>query len=133
MPAPGVSTRAGGNIKPRRFVKQSTTAPNTVLQAGAGEKIFGISPTSTRNAPYSTLDDGYTAINGEAMRVFGPTEIAPLALGGTVTAGDKLKSDSDGAGVAATADAEHYGAVALQSGVSGDIVEVRVEIGQRAS
>jgi hypothetical protein len=133
MPAPGVATTAGGNIAPRRFVKQSTTAPNTVLQAGAGDKVFGISQTSSRNAPYLTLDDGFTAIAGEPVRVFGPGEIAPLQYGGTVTAGQRLKSDANGKGIATTADGDEYGAVALQSGIADEIGEVRVEIGQRGA
>ena len=122
---------AGGTIAPARFVKQSTTADNTVLQAAAGDPIVGISQKGTRRTPYSTLDDGNAAISGEPLHVFGPPETAPLELGGTVTQGDRLKSDANGRGITAGTDGDNYGAIAPQAGASGDIIEVQVMLGMR--
>lgn len=124
---------AGGTIKPARFVIPSTTADNTVLQATANSKIVGISQKGTRRTPYSTLDDGNAAISGEPLHVFGPPETAPLELGATVTAGDYLESDANGAGITCSTDGHFYGAVTPQAGVSGDIIEVQVLLGMRGA
>lgn len=51
-----------------------------------------------------------------------------LVLGGTVTYGQKLTSDANGAGVAATA-GQRYGAIALEGGDAGDTVTVEMEFG----
>lgn len=120
---------AGGNIAPMRFVKPSTLADNKCLQCGAGEMPIGISQRGTRNTPYSSLDDGYAAIAGESLQIYGPTELAMLELGGTVAAGDLLKSDADGKGVTAGA-GTMYGARASQAGTSGKLIEVYVMFGE---
>lgn len=126
QPIPGV---AGGNISPSRFVRLSTAADNTYLQAGAGEKIVGVSQKGTRRAPYGSLDDGYAAIAGENILVFAQGMTCGLELGGTVAAGDRLKADADGKGVAAGT-GEEYGAIAPQAGTSGDVIEVQVDLGK---
>lgn len=120
---------AAGNIAPSRFVKLSTTANGRVAQCGSAEQIYGISQPGTRNTPYSSLDDGYAAIAGENLLVYGaPGARCLLELGGTVTRGDRLKSDTNGKGTTATT--EEYGAVALASGVSGQLIEVQIEKGR---
>jgi hypothetical protein len=124
---------AGGTIVPSRFVKQSTTADNTFLAAGANDKIVGISQKGTRRTPYSGLDDGNAAIVSENLHVFGPPETAPLELGGTVTAGDLLEADSVGRGITCSTDGHNYGAVAPQAGSTGDIIEVQVMLGMRGA
>ena len=122
-------TVAGGNISPHRFVKPSTTADHTVLQAGAGEKVVGISQRGTRNVPYSSLDDGYAAIAGESLRVYSTGETCLVECGGTVTPGDRLKADSNGKAVVASS-GDEYGAIAGQAGTSGKLVEVYVDLGK---
>lgn len=55
--------------------------------------------------------------------------VAELDLGGTVTAGAPLMADADGKGIAATASAgatRRVACFALQPGVSGDRIQVRV-------
>lgn len=116
---------AGGNISPSRFVKIDTGADNTVVMAEAGGAAIGISQAGERNVPYSTLDDGYCAIAGEPLRVFQLGEIAPLELGGSVTRGARLKSDSNSKGVTAAATDPAY-AIALQSGADGAVIDVMV-------
>ena len=121
-----ISLKATGNIAPSRFVKMATTADMSVAQAGAGDKVIGISPPFTRRTPYSSLDDGYCAVSGEDVPVFTTNDECMLELGGTVTAFDRLKSDTDGKGVTTTTNLDEIGAIALVSGVSGQLIRVRV-------
>lgn len=123
---------ADGNIRPYRFVKLSTTTEGRVLEADAGNKIYGISQEGTRRPPYSGLDDGFAAIQGESLRIYGQGAKCFLTLGGDVTAGDRLKSDADGQGVTASSDTEEYGAIAELDGVSGDRIPVFVTLGNIA-
>lgn len=134
MPIPGAPYTAGGNIAPARFVKISTAADHTILQAGAGDKAIGVTHKGVRNAPYSSLNDGYAAIAGESgFRVFFEGEVCHLELGtGGATAGDRLKSDTNGKGVAVASDEDWYGAEALETGSAGDVILVRVVTGYYA-
>jgi hypothetical protein len=118
---------ANGNIRPSRFVKLDTTADGKVLECDAGEGVIGVSHESTRRTPYSSLDDGYAAIAGEQIEVYAHTSECLLELGGTVTRGDRLKADADGKGVSSSTDLDNWGAIALQSGVSGNLVKVKVQ------
>ena len=120
------SKKASGNITPYSFVKTYTSADNTVALAGAGEQIFGISQPSTRRTPYSSLDDGYAAIDGEDLDVFSVGEVCLLRIAGTITPGTRLKSDASGFAVAVASNNDEYGAVALGSGVSGELIMVQV-------
>src|SRR5262249_39352494 len=113
------------NIAPSRFVKRSTTADAQFLQAGAGDRIAGISQVGTRQTPYGGLDDGFCAIANENFHVFlpGVDKEAFLELGGTVSPGDYLKSDANGAGVTASS-GDEIGARAMVAGVAGQVVPV---------
>jgi hypothetical protein len=56
-----------------------------------------------------------------------PGDIAPVLLSGTVYAGDKLAIDSDSKFAASTpTDADVIGAIALEDGVSGDLVDALI-------
>lgn len=121
---------ANGNIRPSRFVKIDTTTNNRALECGAGDKMIGISQKGTRRTPYGGLDDGFCAIAGEGFGVFENVETAPLYLDGAVTAGDRLKAGATGGGTPTTADGDFYGAIAPQSGLAGQIMEVQVCLGQ---
>lgn len=125
----GTSKVAGGNISPSRFVKLDTGNDGKALQCGAGEMAYGISGPDVRNFPYGSLDDGYHAVAGTNCRVFGLGERCWLELGGTVTPGVLLKSNADGKGVAVSANNDFYGAVSIQGGVAGDLIEVEVRSG----
>lgn len=117
--------KAGGNIAPSRFVKLSTAADHTALQAGSGEMPIGVSQRGTRNPPYSSLDDGYCAIAGENFQVHGPGELAMVEAGGTVTAGTSVKSDTNGKAVDASA-GDKCGGFAHESGSDGKLVLIYV-------
>lgn len=114
-----------GNIKPSRFVVLQSD--DTVQQSGANGDVWGISQPSTRNLALSGFDDGYAGINGDPpINIFGPgDDAAPLELGGTVTEGNLLKSDANGAGIVANTDKDKAGARAMRSGVSGDVIPVK--------
>ena len=124
--ASGSLTRvAGGNIPVTVFVKIDTATGKAVL-CGAGEDMVGISQAHTRRAPLSGWDDGYAAVDGEALEIFcPPDDSALLSLGGTVLPGQFIKSDGSGLGVAATSDKDNAGARAYEGGVSGDQIRVR--------
>lgn len=131
---PSFTKVAGGDIRPMRFVNLDTSNAGRVLEADADEEIYGVSGMGKRFAPYASLDDGFHAVAGENCQVYGPPEKdVPLVLGGTVTRGDYLKSDADGAGVTASSDQEKYGAIAMESGVSGDIIPVQLVKGERST
>jgi hypothetical protein len=110
---------AEATLGPCLFVKPGAADYGALPGAGATDKIFGISVPNVSAAsgdPVDVIHEG----------------IADLKLGGTVTRGDLLVSDASGQGVTAAPTAGNnarYGAVALVSGVSGDIIPVKVTLG----
>lgn len=132
---PSFSKVAAASIHPSRFVMLDT-ADGKVIEATAGGKIYGISQPGQRNTPYSSLQDGYCAIAGENVRVYGPGEDSKCLLeigAGGCSPGDRLKATTNGVGIATTADGDEYGAVAEFAGVSGQLVMVLVTTGQRGA
>lgn len=122
---------ATGNITPMRFVEISN--PYYVRQcATANLKTFGVSQMGTRNAPGTDADDGYCAKTGEGLQVFGEGEVTLLELGATVSAGNRLATDSSGKGAVATT-GQNVGAIALDNGVSGDKIRVYVYLGNQTA
>lgn len=101
------------------FVKPGAADYGALAGAAAADKLIGISVSNVAAAsgdPVDVIHDG----------------IADLTLGGTVARGDLLVSDAAGKGVVAaptTGANARYGAVALVSGVSGDIIPVKVTLG----
>lgn len=123
---------ANGDIAPCRFVKLDTTADGRVLAAGAGDRPFGISQKATHNIAmsgggFTQTDDGLAAKAGEMLNIHGQVgETCLLELGGTVTRGDLLKPGSAGVGVTGNTDKDKSGAEALASGVSGQLIPVKI-------
>lgn len=121
--------RAGGTIEPCRFVKQSTAADFTLLQAGTNERVFGISNEAAQAAPIPSAATA-AAVSGDDLNWYGNGEVALLELGsGGITRGAFLKSDTDGKGVAAAttgATMQEVGAQAMESGAAGEKVRVVV-------
>jgi hypothetical protein len=131
FPATQPNLTAGGNILPNRFLSPNTgsgQARIAIQSSGSTALIFGVSEAYTRG--YATLDDTYVAISGEPIPYRGPLQVAGLMLGGTVTDSSvPLTSDSLGRGVTSVPTAgtiTYYGAIALDAGVSGDIIDVYV-------
>lgn len=131
MPLANPALVAGGDIRPCRFVKFDTSADFTGLEANANERTIGISGRGTRSAPLNDINP--TALHasaGEAVQLFGEGEETLLELAGSVTAGARLKPDTDGKGVAAAttgATEQNVGAIALEDGASGGLIRVQVK------
>jgi len=114
---------ADGTIYQNRFVKEGTTGDGYALQAAASsDLIIGVSalPTNTTTPNYALV-----GVRLDIQHV----GIADLLIGGAVTRGQLLTSDADGKGVAVSAAGQRVGAMALQSGVTGDIIKVLVQPG----
>jgi hypothetical protein len=123
---PSYTRTASADIYPMRFVKIDTTTPFHVLQATAGDKIYGISQEGQRRIDYVAGTDSRAAAAGEDLNIHGPPEKdVLLMLGGTVTQGDSLKSDASGFGVTTTSTGDWIGAIAMASGVSGQAIPVQ--------
>lgn len=116
---------ADGNIYPCRFVENVAGSEGHYTQAGAGEKTRGISQEGTRRIDYID-SNGYAAIATEPFMYYGPGARCLLEIVATVALGDRLKSDADGKGTPVAADREEYGAIADQTGVSGQRIWVFV-------
>lgn len=122
---PDYNKIANGDIATCRFVKLDTTSPGRVLQATAGSRVYGISGPDKRFAPYTPLDDGLHRKVNEPCTIYGPGDNkAQLEIAGTVTAGDRLKSDADGKGVTTTTANDEVGAIADTSGTAGQLIWV---------
>lgn len=123
---------ANGNVRVSRFVKIDSTAGkvfNVIESAAATDKSIGISYEGAHDAPGVTGSDGYAAVAGENIRVYTVGDICNLTLGGTVTQGDWLVSDSAGRGVTQTSGAniaDVIGAIALDAGAVNELRRVLV-------
>lgn len=128
MPFDTPSMNVGGDIRPCRFVKQSTAADNTLLEADANEEIFGIATEAAAAAPIPNADGDAGNTDAPQMHYYPPGRECLLELGsGGVTRGGWLKSDNEGCGVAVATTgttAQFYGAKALESGSAGEFVRV---------
>lgn len=119
----GPSLLASGDINIARFVKISGN--HTVAESDAANLSIGISHEDAKEAPVSGAS-ALHAQSGDNVRVHFSGETCKLELGtGGATAGDLLTPDADGKGVGA-ATGEAATAIAFETGVAGDLVEVRV-------
>ena len=122
---PNIQGVANGNISPYRVVKVDTTADNKFLQSALATSMnIGISQKGTRRAPGTGDDDGYAAIAGETIQIFGPGCVCMAECGGTVTRGDSVTADSGGRIVTTTTAGDIVVGEALQSGATNDIIEI---------
>ncbi len=121
---PGLVAGADYSASSNQFtiVKQSTTAPGTVLQCGAAtDKILGV------------LQDNPSS--GQAATVTREGE-SKVVAGGTVTEGDTLTTNASGQAVTAvdgTDTTKYRLGIALESAVSGQVFRVALQIGGRCS
>lgn len=118
--------KAGGAINPLSFVKLSVSGSGSaknpvVVQCGAGDRPIGIAQNDS------------AAASGDEVEVAFVGGGARLNITGTVAAGNTIKSDSSGYGVVTASDADECGAMAVESGVSGDIIGVHVMFGQKGT
>lgn len=122
--------RASGEIRPCRFVKISGS--NLGAEADANEEVIGITWQDGRYPPLNDLvTDNPHAITDDPIRLYGDGDICLLEAGGTWVAGERLKSDADGKGVAAATSGttlQNVGAIALEAAASGEKRRVQVNI-----
>lgn len=125
---------SGGTIRPSRFVKLSTAADYTLLEADANELIVGISDAGTRDAPIEDAS-GNIAAAGDAFMYIPEGNVCILEIGsGGVTRGAAIKSDADGKGVlaATTGTTEQFiGAYALETASEGELARVLIKAHSR--
>jgi hypothetical protein len=110
---------AAADVAANRFCKPGGNDGTTAPAAASTDSIFGVS-TNIDVAAGEPCDVQHTGI-------------ADLKLGGNVTRGQLLTSDSDGRGVAAAPAAgvnARVGAMALESGVENDVVPVLLGMGE---
>lgn len=129
MPFETIQGVAGGDIRPSRFVKLSTAADNTFLEADANEVTIGIATDATQDAPLPSAD-GDAAEAADQVHVNPIGCVAKLYIGsGGVTRGAYIKSDADGKGVLAAttgATAQNIGAIALESASEDELCSVLI-------
>jgi hypothetical protein len=94
-----------------RFVMQGT-ADFVVADATAGAQILGVRIESP---------NGSVNVQPVNVAILGT---AKVTAGGPITRGAKLKSDANGAALVTTTDTDEIGAIALEDGVSGQVIEV---------
>jgi hypothetical protein len=113
---------AGGTILPYRFVKPSTSADDTGLQAaGITTPVLGVSDGSTKafnSANHAETGDPITLQGGDVVLV---------EAGGNITRGAMVESDSDGKAItqSSTSGLNYNGYVSLQSAASGTIIRIQ--------
>jgi hypothetical protein len=126
---PSFTRVANGNIKPYRFVTQVGAPVGQVLQCGAGGKCYGISGEGNRRVSGDIgLDDGFAAVAGENVNIYGPPhKDVLLVMNGTCSIGDRIKSDTDGGGLTTVTNLDEYGAIADEAAtVVGQLIRVQV-------
>lgn len=121
---------AGGDIRPCRFVKQSTAADFAGLEADANEVTLGISGEGTELPPIPQQTTAYHASSGKPIDLLAEGDICFLEAGsGGWTRGGRLISDADGKGVACATTGttiQNIGAIALESASAGEKARVQV-------
>lgn len=124
---------ATGNILPSIFVEISTRPFFVRAPLAANAKVYGISQAGVQGCPGTPYDDTYAANNNEPIGVWGPGSVTLLTLGsGGATSGQNLTNDITGYGVLATS-GQNVGAIALDTGNSGEKIRVFVKnMGQTA-
>lgn len=125
---PKLNFVCGSAIYPSRFVKVSASADYQCLPCTASDTPDGISQEGGRYPPVT----GATGVAGDTndpLAVYAVQQTCILELGSTVTRGSLVGPDSAGKGIPALT-GQTYGAVALESGVSGNKIRVEIIIGQ---
>lgn len=128
---PRQSWIASATINPCRFVKQTGTTGNSgrVTQCGSGDTPYGVSEKATRRSPFIDTS-GNAAQAGEPIVVHDENTECALEIAATITNGTYLKPDTNGKGVAAST-GDIYGAIAMQDGVAGGQILVKVLLGTK--
>jgi hypothetical protein len=125
---------SNGTISVCRFVKKVGSTSRRIAQAGAGERVCGVSQMAARRDSYvDSTDPPRAAIAGEPCGYFDDNEECRLRISTAVNVDDLLKSDANGMGTPALSDQDDVGAVALEHGSAGDTIRVKVRIQERST
>jgi hypothetical protein len=120
--------KASGTIAVSTFVKVSGS--NTCAQAGSGDVPIGVAQEWANAAPISGASTS-AAVSGDQVKVYGLGDICLLQSSTAGwTAGDQLKPDSSGNGVAASSN-DTYGAIALETISGSALGRVQVIIAKK--
>lgn len=106
---------AGATVAANRIVKPGADNTKVVVGAAATDKLIGIS-------------DNLGAASGETLDVI-LDGIALVKAGGNIAMGDLITSDATGQAVVTTTASNRVIGVAMEDGVSGDLVGVRIAPG----
>lgn len=122
---------AGGTIRRSRFVKASTAADNTLLEADANEEIVGVSLEAPKAPPIDGASATEIAVATDPIPYYPEGKICLLEIGsGGVTRGANIKSDADGKGVLAATTGttmQWVGAKALETASEGEFARVLIK------
>lgn len=121
IPGKIITQLAGASVGPNLIVKNSGTDDTVVVSTAATEVLLGVTPPTVTTPSGGRVD---VILDG----------VVEVLAGGTVTRGTWQTSTAAGACVdAAPAGGTNNGVigVALASGVSGDLVSVRLAVGTR--
>lgn len=133
MPIGNLNYTANGNIRPSRFVTMVNTGPFLIKEVDSvSDRIVGVMYEATRNPPGTPSEIAFAAIAGDTQfTVYGNMEVCNLLVAENVSAGDPLKSDTQGRGVKvdlASATPQNVGAVALMTAAANTLCRVRVQL-----
>ncbi|MFZ9077505.1 MAG: hypothetical protein ACO23H_03155 [Alphaproteobacteria bacterium] len=130
MAGNGQQYQASANINVSVFVKLS--GDNTVETAGAGDQAIGVMHESAWDTPIPNANDTIAVPQYQSKRVYQDTESCEVIVGsGGLAAGDFVKPDANGHGVAATT-GEIYSAVCTTGNTAGARAKVLVKSGSVA-
>lgn len=85
----------GEDIGPSLFVKQDAAADHQALKATQYGDVIGVTHEGTREAPIPGITP-LAAKSGEAVRIYGPTEVCEVLVGDTaIVAGQRVRPDAN--------------------------------------
>jgi len=125
---------AGGDIYPFRFVKPSTSADDTGLQAAeATTPILGVTDGSTKTFSSGTASVVHAASGDPITLQAGSNGTVLVLASGNITRGAYVEADADGKAQTATTTTgtRYHGYVALQSAAAGTIIRIQRVAGMR--
>jgi len=132
MPNTPPQLQANGNIRPSRFLQVDATASMHCIEGTANCDVIGISQPGSREAPIPSVTTVYAAQAGENIQILGQGDITHIEAGGAITAGNRLRSDAQGRGVAIATTGttiQKIGAMALEdAAAAGELIRVQVQI-----
>ncbi len=112
-----ITRPAGGDLSTKQYMFMTVDSNGRIDITGDGASADGV----LQDKPNATDRMGQMAISGVSM----------VVCGGTVTKGGDVASDAAGKAVDVTT-GDYILGVALETGASGDIIPVKLTVGNRA-